>query len=559
MKRIISIMLAALMALTLAACTAADPTPANTPTEAPATTEAPSVTEAPAETEVPDGLDPEAAALAAFFEKADENGVKNGDKLFDAYDPADPESWHGSIAGDALPWYVDMYAGTPAVKWDGDGHVTEINILPKTDCIEEIAPDEFAIVELAGELVLDGFPELTSVVSAIACFDSIRIDNCPKLEKLWIADVSGPVAVNAPQLYSAELFSHSSVECTYKLHRDSEANELSLTAGEHGSVGFACNSSSMEYTDLRAECDEGYEFVGWFGENGEFFSDNAGICVPDEISGSRIVLRAEFAEIENPYHMFEGTLPTPSDTVIEVKENEPLKIDLDCDGVPESVALNVTPLDEEGFESRMDLTVRLGSDPDKAYKLNDNMIDSYRLYVIDCDTEDDRLDLLLIYGYYEDTVVRAIRVNEAGDGFDFFDAPAYFDFGSIKEGPLDISEGIPMLVGTDLFNTQELDARAIITSEGFRFIGSFSYRDLYDEYFPEPRTLKRELEVEKDGETLTLPAGTGFRPVETDNWTCVVLELEDGSLVTANIENRGYRYYINGLRQDEYCDIFYAG
>ena len=116
MKKAISVLLYSVMILSLAACkdnlsAAADPTeapatnepvitamPTDEPTEAP--TEFPS--EAPTEMPTPDPLagynEHDMQRILAFLETVDKDGVTNGKKCFDDYDPEAPSTWHAEYA-----------------------------------------------------------------------------------------------------------------------------------------------------------------------------------------------------------------------------------------------------------------------------------------------------------------------------------------------------------------------------------------------------------------------------------------------------------------------------
>ncbi|MBO4848856.1 MAG: hypothetical protein J5586_06865 [Clostridia bacterium] len=62
----------------------------------------------------------DAAALRAFFEQVGPDGVKNGEKLFDNYDPDDPASWKGRS---------DFVDDRPErVIWDEDGRLTQLAV-----------------------------------------------------------------------------------------------------------------------------------------------------------------------------------------------------------------------------------------------------------------------------------------------------------------------------------------------------------------------------------------------------------------------------------------------
>ena len=81
-----------------------------------------------------------------FLEQTDENGVKNGEKLSDNYDPNDPATWYGiywsndadrraetmSLSEFELVGYLDVSGCTELVELDcSKNNITEINVL---DC-----------------------------------------------------------------------------------------------------------------------------------------------------------------------------------------------------------------------------------------------------------------------------------------------------------------------------------------------------------------------------------------------------------------------------------------
>ena len=574
MKRIITLALAILMVLSLAACSSPRPAVVD-PTEAPRT-EAPENTETA--TEAPDNTEEapvyegyckeEAAMLAAFFELADENGVKNGDKLFDAYDPMDPESWSADFHVGIHPDYEERYSDIPAVVWDGDGHVTALNIYPKPAALLPGLIMEYSAAKLAGELLLDGFPELKMIYSDYANLDSLRIDNCPKLSEITIWGLlHGDVSVNAPELSSIWIQSRGSINCTYKRTPESETKSVCLTHGDNGGVTFICNQNSFpdDVTEIRAIPDDGYLADGWYYDGGELFTDEGWRWIEGAAAeAASLSLNARFVKAENnPWPMYEGEAPVGSDKVIEVLPNETVEADLDLDGKPDTIFLSVKPNSEDYPEGEIDIviSVTLGSDPSKVFDFSEDYLTGQRVLIADSNVSDDRLDILFIWDCYEDYGSSVLRINEADDGLDCFEIWGFLPLYRHSVEELDFTNGIPVIVNTDLFNTQEVNGLGVVTADGFRYIAPFTYpeREEADEDWWWWHTLRREMDVEKDGVSVTLPEGTEIIPVETDLWSYIVFELRDGSRVTAELENRTGRYYINGLVQDEYSRIFYAG
>ena len=62
----------------------------------------------------------DAAALSAFFEQTDPEGVKNGEKLFEGYAPDDPSTWTGRS---------DFVDDRPErIIWNGEGKVKQLSL-----------------------------------------------------------------------------------------------------------------------------------------------------------------------------------------------------------------------------------------------------------------------------------------------------------------------------------------------------------------------------------------------------------------------------------------------
>ena len=91
----------------------------------------------------PDGYnDNDYQKLVTFLELVDENGVKNGEKLSESYDPQDPATWKGTtwVSGRIKGIYFTRYASKCVGKldvsdctmlerlWCGDNQITELDV-----------------------------------------------------------------------------------------------------------------------------------------------------------------------------------------------------------------------------------------------------------------------------------------------------------------------------------------------------------------------------------------------------------------------------------------------
>ncbi len=231
---------------------------------------------------VPSGFDEtEYGRLVTFLEQTDDNGVKNGEKLSEYYDPEDPFTW--SEYGD------DSEAGDRMVYFE------RINGVYKTDWVD------FWGLELTGFLDLSGFDSLGTLMLQECGIEGYDIEGCTRLYALAANDVF-----------------------TKKIHWKNVNKQLDISVDSEG-CGSVSLYSSCDYADnweesvthwsVKAAADEGHEFVGWFDGSGglvsedaeyEFFSGAIGImegpCVaPSDFS---LTLTARFTNDE----------PDPTDT-----------------------------------------------------------------------------------------------------------------------------------------------------------------------------------------------------------------------------------------------------
>ncbi|MBO6060943.1 MAG: hypothetical protein J6P98_02325, partial [Clostridia bacterium] len=222
-------------------------------------------------------FDPEEAAkLVSFFELADENGVKNGEKLFYNYDPADPSTWISSSSSDTPAWSSSFSGNTPSVVCDEAGHVQYINFIPTESAITVDPKGGTIPVRLAGELQLIGFPELISLTCDGLELEDLTIKNCPKLWMVIVPDaVQSTVRIESDTLYQADLLCRGAIICDYRLSSVSEKMTMYLTVNSgDGAVMFKCNMYQFQPKLLiEAVPDAGWSFVKWTNERTDAYLD----------------------------------------------------------------------------------------------------------------------------------------------------------------------------------------------------------------------------------------------------------------------------------------------
>lgn len=277
MKKYLAIILAAALLLSLAACTQGEKPVTGTPTDEPASeapTEAPSEepTPEPAETEEPtleptEDPDPlkglnenDYTVMRDFFELKDEDGVKNGEKCFPNYDPADPATW-----------YDGSYNHDNYVHWNAAGRVTLINLKGEDD----------APTELVGTLDLNELGALETVYTWNVIFDEVKIDSSPVLSvpngaKLKFPMVRGEARIVGGYADGILLLSAAHVYC--ELTGDAGTAEkpsfkIEVTTEGEGYAGVSAWSDENYYeVHLVANPAEGRTFVGWFDADGKLVS-----------------------------------------------------------------------------------------------------------------------------------------------------------------------------------------------------------------------------------------------------------------------------------------------
>lgn len=564
MKKLVSILLLAAMVLSLAACGTDGVTPTAEPTEAAtqpptaAPTEAPTPeptaepTLAPTDTPAPQTLGglctEDADRLTAFFEIEDSQGIKNGDKLFNSYKPNDPSTWTVRRG--------ENYVPNPCFESDAAGNLTKLDL---TTYLRDT-------VELAGTLTLENVPELTRIYTATdVVLDNISVKNCPKLSYFALYNAANGNVYYEGQLPAKWLGIGACGYVRTKLLLDGVQRDIMLVVNTGvGCVDLCYFGEGWDLT-INTHTDDEHTFGGWYSETGFIYSSESKLIVNDlyEEGWDEIVLQADFSEKANPFPMLTGERPIASSELTKLKENVPYKTDLDFDGKKDTVLLSMTEPDEVGFRSFL-VTITLGSEPDTPYTWKTEIwywVSVGSLYVLDCDINDNRLDVLFCGGDgLYNICLTSFRVKPEGHSIaeHFWGIELQTD----DDGMFDPTEGIPVMVRTEIMDTQYVSTRITVTDEGFMLLSPM--------YFWEPteynhgwRPLFRDMRVhllmgtEVDAE-LTLKAGTRIAPYRTDGWTYLDLKLEDGRIVRVDLEIRGYEVYLDGIIQDKYVEIWVA-
>jgi|GEM_PF-2435985 len=205
--------------------------------------------------------------LLAFFELADENGVKNGEKCFKNYDPEQVDFWGNEEQYDYNSW----------MSWDKNGSLTWLWLDgrkdPSTKLDGEAAEDEPIL--LAGELNLDGFDKLEFIRFYSFVFENLRTNDCPAIREARICTSTNETVLSGNLGSIGSLFIDSSGHCRYE-HNGSKgiASEftIDLTAQGQGKVIIDMYNGATTI-GVYASPENGYEFIGWFDAEGDLISN----------------------------------------------------------------------------------------------------------------------------------------------------------------------------------------------------------------------------------------------------------------------------------------------
>lgn len=216
--------------------------------------------------------------LAAFLETADAYGVKNGEKLSELYDPADPETWRVAVAfsDEEAEWTESFGAGfmdvngVRCLRWvrfDKSGLVGELDLEGCPGLASVIVRNEPGVtalnVSLCARLVELDCSECSIVSLDVAGCGSLAMLNCAGnlLRSLQLSSIQRLRSIDA----SMNPFSELDLGACPAFFLDS------ITAvGD----GFVCASSELDGSMLYASANRGSVFTGWYGETGELLSSS---------------------------------------------------------------------------------------------------------------------------------------------------------------------------------------------------------------------------------------------------------------------------------------------
>ena len=200
-------------------------------------------------------------AVRAFLELKDENGVRNGEKLNETYDPDDPATWFYY-----QPFPESVYDITPIADWDEGHRLSNFSTLGAETS------------EFIGELDLSNCKDLKKIY----CGDGIKevnITGCNDIVSIWI--YGSGVKNIYPETIDVQRF--TILNCPIRqLHWKAVPGEeninvydfdLRLTADGAGYVGVR-DENGTDYLEIhiKAYPEEGHKFVGWYDQDGNLIS-----------------------------------------------------------------------------------------------------------------------------------------------------------------------------------------------------------------------------------------------------------------------------------------------
>lgn len=505
-------------------------------------------------TEAPDhGLSEDAAKLAAFFELEDENGVKNGTKLFPSYDVHDVSTW------DTDKWKNDV------LVWDENGRLTELHI------------PYYRGYPYVGSIEIKGFSELRSVIfEPNTITDTVTVSDCPKLELLSICSCDEIYVRNTAKIkeyaFTADLIDCDLID-TDPEQGTVEKYRVLLRSGENcKGVCFCVKAFYNElYTFIRAYYDFEYSFAGWFDETGErsFALPEVYFSEIGHLPENGLRLTAKAVKSYDKFPMHSGEAPEASPILGILDNGVPAVFDIDFDGLDDTITAELKGKESEGT-SEVVITITRGACPDEPFVYSIPGVFEYvAAYVLDCDTSDNRLDVLLNAHGWEGTTafLRAFRVDPEGVSIvtrSTYVGNIYID-GSFSEADVfDATKGIPVSIITETFGSQVITAWMTVTENGFERLTPFRFNEP-TEYNYGYMELLRDMEVTviKDGvpgEKITLHKGEIVSAYETDEMSYIDMILQDGTIVRADLDVSGLADpRINGIDQGEYFKVYYGG
>ena len=186
----------------------------------------------------------DAAKLRAFFEQESPDGVKNGDVLFENYDPDDPATW------DAYMEFADD--DVHAVEWDENGRVW---------CLGLGLEDK----TLYGTLDVSGMEELALLECGMCDITAVDCSGCAKLitvelsqNKIETIDLTGCTSIEVLDLGVNELKELDITDCKASLtNLDFDNNEIAGALDLTGMPNLQCvfaSNNKLTSVKVPEEC-----------------------------------------------------------------------------------------------------------------------------------------------------------------------------------------------------------------------------------------------------------------------------------------------------------------
>ena len=194
--------------------------------------------------------------LVAFLEQTDDEGVKNGEKCSDNYDPSDPETWG------------TYYWGNQSFQWiesDGELRIQSISVSPKRLCgtldVSGCTALEYLECDHNNLTTLDvsGCTALTSLYCNYNNLTTLDVSGCTALEylhcynnNLTTLDVSNITALMYLECYNNSLTTLDVSGCTalwVLLCYNNNLTELDVS-GCTALTSLGCGSNSLTTLDV---------------------------------------------------------------------------------------------------------------------------------------------------------------------------------------------------------------------------------------------------------------------------------------------------------------------
>ena len=285
----------------------------------------------------------------------------------------------------------------------------------------------------------------------------------------------------------------------------------------------------------------------------------------DPTSGA---VSTEVASSDSPAGSEEATeQPSAStgiaDYCLSLSNNEPVMVDIDFDGVEDRVLFKQEPVSEWDYDYT--LIVNLSGDEANEIKYDvKNVYDGFA-WIVDCDTDDSRLDILIssVEGS-DDWESAACKLND--ERTDFNTVTDWVSIYISTDEPFSTENGFCATRQSDVLGTRNLRTNMTVTNEGFMELTPYYYDNSSDIY--SPLTLLRDMTVFIVGdngvtdEEFIIKEGETITPICTDLNSYLDLSLADGRTGRIAIEchntDDDWGIYLDGVKQDDYAEIHYA-